>query len=180
MKPERWKEYFEDKLNPQIIADPSVLNSFPINDREPQPPLLKSETEAAIRSLKRGKAPGPDGITAELINIDSEDVVKLYHKVVSAVWSTGHVPQLWCNAAVVPIHKKGSRRECENYHHWPKFSYVESKQLQPPFWVNTKLASDLDDRPLTKSSPFVSSWNVLSSSTETYIISLLTFGKPSI
>ncbi|XP_065581776.1 craniofacial development protein 2-like [Artemia franciscana] len=51
---------------------------------------------------------------------------------------------------------------------------------QPPFWVNTKLASDLDDRPLTKSSPFVSSWNALSSSTETYIISLMTFGKPSI
>ena len=106
MKLERWKEYFEDKLNPQIIADPSILNSFPINDREPPPPLLKSETEAAIRSLKRGKAPGPDGITAELINIDSEDIVELYHKVLSPAWSTGHVPQLWCKAAVVPIQKK--------------------------------------------------------------------------
>ena len=58
MKLKRWKEYFEDKLNPQIIADPSLLKSFPINDREPPPPLLKSETEVAIRSLKRGKAPG--------------------------------------------------------------------------------------------------------------------------
>ena len=104
-KLERWKEYFEEKLNPEVMTDPNVLNSFPIIDRDPPPPPHRSETKAAIESLKRGKAPGPDGVTAELINVGSEDVVDLYHSLISATWSTGHVPQQWCKAAIVPKHK---------------------------------------------------------------------------
>ena len=84
MKLERWKEYFEEKLNPEVMTDPNVLNSFPIIDRHPPPPPLRSETKVAIESLKRGKAPGPDGVTAELINVGSEDVVDLYHSLISA------------------------------------------------------------------------------------------------
>ena len=116
MKLERWKEYFNDKLNPPVAADPKILTRFPIPDQELRPPPpLKSETESAIKSLKQGKAPGPDGVTAELINVGSDDVTDLYHAIVSAVWETGHVPRQWCKAAIVPIHKKGSKKECGNY-----------------------------------------------------------------
>ena len=41
----------------------------PTSTEEPQN-ILYSEVEEAIRTLKRNKSPGPDGITAEMIQAD--------------------------------------------------------------------------------------------------------------
>jgi hypothetical protein len=86
IKLESRKEYFNDKLNPPVAADPEILTRFLITGQELRPPpSLKSESESSIKSLKQGKATGPDGVRAELINVGSDDVTDLYHTIVHAV-----------------------------------------------------------------------------------------------
>ena len=113
---DRWKEHFQEKLNLTVNPDPEVLRKFPAHrDEEPPPPPLRSEVEAALKSLKSNKAPGIDGIQAELLKVESDIVVDLYHKIVTAVWEIKYFPESWSKSVIVPLHKKGSKSNCENY-----------------------------------------------------------------
>ena len=44
----------------------------------------------------------------------TEIVIKL-HQLILSVWSEENVPQDWKDASIVPIFKKGSRKDCGNY-----------------------------------------------------------------
>jgi hypothetical protein len=63
----RWVEYFSEILNrpapKEVIHIPSAEETLDINIEPPS----RAEIEHAISKLKKHKAPGPDGITAEEI-----------------------------------------------------------------------------------------------------------------
>ena len=61
------------------------------------------------------KASGSDGIPAELSKILKDDV-KLLHSVTEQIWKTQQWPQDWKRSVFIPIPKKGSAKECSNYH----------------------------------------------------------------
>ncbi|PVD29435.1 hypothetical protein C0Q70_08686 [Pomacea canaliculata] len=68
-KLQRWREHFESVLNrpdPPQLADiqPAAIDLDICTD----PPSLEEVT--AIKTMKRGKAPGADGITAEMLKAD--------------------------------------------------------------------------------------------------------------
>ncbi|WKX88354.1 hypothetical protein Q1695_008195 [Nippostrongylus brasiliensis] len=44
---------------------------------EEEPPILESEVAYAIRRMKPGTAPGPDGFSADLLRAGDEFVIKL-------------------------------------------------------------------------------------------------------
>ncbi|PVD27010.1 hypothetical protein C0Q70_12160 [Pomacea canaliculata] len=72
-KLQRWKEHFESVLNrpdPPQLADiqPAAIDLDICTD----PPSLE-EVTAAIKKMKSGKAPGADGITAEMLKADVND-----------------------------------------------------------------------------------------------------------
>ena len=50
----------------------------PTSTEEPQN-ILYIEVEEAIRTLKRNKSPGSDGITAEMIQTGGEQLVRQIH-----------------------------------------------------------------------------------------------------
>ncbi|GFS20532.1 hypothetical protein ElyMa_001573800 [Elysia marginata] len=65
---QRWSEYCSDLYNYELQPDLSILSAT----RDPpetddSPPIQKSEVEAAVRSLKLGKAPGVANIASELL-----------------------------------------------------------------------------------------------------------------
>ncbi|KAK3557951.1 hypothetical protein QTP86_003867 [Hemibagrus guttatus] len=104
----RWKEYFEDLLNP--IDTPSV--------EEPEAEDSEVEsfiTQAEVTELLGGKAPGVDEIRPEYLK--SLDVVGLswLTRLCNIAWRSGTVPLDWATGVVVPLFKKGDRRVCSNY-----------------------------------------------------------------
>ena len=65
------------------------------------------EFEEALNTLKEKKSPGPDKVTNEmLLHLGKRAKTKLLATFNNS-WTTGHVPQAWREADMVPIHKKG-------------------------------------------------------------------------
>ncbi|XP_071582157.1 uncharacterized protein [Temnothorax nylanderi] len=80
-----------------------------------EPPILRSEVEKAIGQLKKGKSPGADGITAEVIKAMGQAGIDTMLELCNVIWRTGKWPDDWRHSTFVPIYKKGSPTECSNY-----------------------------------------------------------------
>ena len=64
------------------------------------------EMVTAIKRLKDGKAPGGDGIPAEVWKYEGANLSNILHRWIIKVWDEGHVPQAWKDANIVTINKK--------------------------------------------------------------------------
>jgi hypothetical protein len=60
--------------------------------------------------------PGSDQIPEELIQAGGETLQSEIHKLINSVWNTGELPDQWKESIIVPIHKKGDKTDCSNYH----------------------------------------------------------------
>ena len=73
--------------------------------------MRQEKVEAAIRQLKSKNAPGPDGVTNDMIRhlgpLPKKTILALFNE----SWKTGSVPALWKKATIVPIHKKGKDKK---------------------------------------------------------------------
>ena len=77
----RWKRHFNSLLNRDTTVDEAALDALPQQsfhqDMEEAP--TREEVESAIKSLKLGKAAGPDGLAAEFYqrgDVFMEEIVK--------------------------------------------------------------------------------------------------------
>jgi exonuclease III len=107
---QRWREYFEELLNPVEHGD-QYLELQGWGENNP----TQAEVEAAIKSLKPGKAAGVDEIRPEMLKALGKGGLRWLTRVLEIAWKTGKVPQDWQTGVVVPIFKKGDQRECSNY-----------------------------------------------------------------
>ena len=73
------------------------------------------EMARAIACLKDGKAPGGDGIPAEVWKHGGENLFSRLHQLINNAWEVGSVPQAWKDASIVTIYKKGDLTDFENY-----------------------------------------------------------------
>uniref|UniRef100_A0A669C209 Reverse transcriptase domain-containing protein n=1 Tax=Oreochromis niloticus TaxID=8128 RepID=A0A669C209_ORENI len=108
----RWKEYFEDLLNP---TDTSSEEEAESGDEGNDPPISGVEVTEAVKQLLGGRAPGVDEVRPEFLK--ALDVVGLswLTRLYNVAWRSGAVPLDWQTGVVVPIFKKGDRRVCSNY-----------------------------------------------------------------
>ena len=82
---DRWREYCQ-----QLYSEPqlqSQQNKLETKVYEREPPPLKSEILAAIKKLSRNKAPGADGIPAELYKAGGDVMADVIHP--HCVWKYG-------------------------------------------------------------------------------------------
>ena len=86
----------------------------PTSTEEPQN-ILYSEVEEAIRTLKRNKSPGSDGITAEMIQARGDQLVRQIHQLCNKARSENTISEEWNKSILVPISKKGYLSQCVNY-----------------------------------------------------------------
>jgi hypothetical protein len=132
---ERWKDYcmelYQCDDTEQWIED----------NENPEPDILRSEVEEAIRYLKTNKSPGIDNIPAELIKMLGEKAIKAIHDICNMVWKTGIWPRDWVHSTFVPLHKKGSTRKCENYRTVSLISHTSKILLRI---INQRLKQYLD------------------------------------
>ena len=73
------------------------------------------ELAIVIHHLANGKAAGSSAIVPELIKVGGEASLAALLDLIQSAWSTGHVPQEWCDAQLVPIPKKGDLTKGDNW-----------------------------------------------------------------
>ncbi|XP_077255535.1 uncharacterized protein LOC143893712 [Temnothorax americanus] len=135
---ERWRCYCE-----QLYKNPR--NSF---DRQPEwsgidkePSILRSKITEALRSLKDKKAPGPDQITAEVLKALGETGIDTLHAICNHIWQHGEWPQDWTESVILPLHKKGSTKRCDNYRTLSLISHASKILL---YIINNRIRHFLD------------------------------------
>ena len=79
-------------------------------------PFTLEEFEQGLKALQLKKSPGPDKITNEmLLNLGPRTKKKLL-QLYNESWKTGNVPQVWKDATMIPVHKKGKdKSEASSY-----------------------------------------------------------------
>jgi hypothetical protein len=53
---------------------------------------------------------------AELIHKGGEILLSVIHKLINSVWNKEELPDQWKESIIVPVHKKGDKTDCNNYH----------------------------------------------------------------
>ena len=81
-----------------------------------EPDILEHEIKWALGSITTNKASGGDGIPVELFQILKDDAMKVLHSICQQIWKTQQWLQDWEGSVFIPIPKKGSAKECSNYH----------------------------------------------------------------
>ena len=111
----RWAEHFKEILNrprPESMLDiPVAEETLDINTEPPS----RVEIQQAISEIKKYKAPGPDGITAEEILADTKITTEVFFKLFTKIWEGEIVPMEWKEAHLIKLPKKGNLSECGNY-----------------------------------------------------------------
>ena len=110
----RWTECCSELYNYEANGDPTVLNFTSIEEEESLP-ILRTEVEAATRSLKRGKSAGVDNIPGELIRAGGESLLDFLTRICNKIWQTGEWPNAWTTSLVITLPKKGNIQLCQNY-----------------------------------------------------------------
>jgi flagellum-specific peptidoglycan hydrolase FlgJ len=111
----RWEEYFSEILNrPAPGKEIEIPSAEEILDINIEPPS-RAEIEQAISKLKKHKAPGPDGITAEEILAGKEIATETLFQLFIKIWEREKIPEEWKEAHLIKIPKKGDLSECGNY-----------------------------------------------------------------
>ena len=76
------------------------------------------------------KASGGEGILVELFEILKDDAVKVLHSICQKIWKTQQWPQDCKRSVFFPIPKKGSPKECLNYHTIAVISHASKVMLK--------------------------------------------------
>ncbi len=107
----RWKEYFEDLLNP---TDTLSVEEAEMEDSGVDSSITQAEVTEVVCKLHSGRASGVDEIHPEYLK--SLDLVGLswLTRLCNIAWRSGTVPLDWAKGVVVPLFKKGDR-VCSNY-----------------------------------------------------------------
>ena len=124
-----WNEYFKALLNSNNCIDKdhsqNVLEYLSWHDYNCEQCkdnndilneyIKLEEVESVIKDLPTKKAPGIDGIVNEIIRNSKAILVPLLCSLFNIVLTNGIFPDEWCDAIIVPIHKKGDVNNPGNY-----------------------------------------------------------------
>ena len=115
---ERWVEHYTELYARENVVTEDALKAIeclPELEELNREPTI-DELSEALDSLASGKAPGKDGIPAEVLKCCKETLITELHEIICLCWSEGEVPQDMKNANVVTLCKnKGDRGDCNNY-----------------------------------------------------------------
>ena len=102
--------YFEKLLNcpePKDRFPPENPSQTNPNSQAPD----EKEIIKQIKKLKNNKAPGEDGITAELLKAAGPKTIKEITEIIQQIWQTEQIPDDWKHALIHPLHKKGDKMD---------------------------------------------------------------------
>uniref|UniRef100_A0A8D8SXR8 Craniofacial development protein 2 n=1 Tax=Cacopsylla melanoneura TaxID=428564 RepID=A0A8D8SXR8_9HEMI len=105
---ETWKNYVEE-----LFAD--QRNEHEIPNTMTGPDILVQEVEAAIRSMKDGKAPGPDEVQTEILKLLEENFIIELTNIYNNIYNSGIIPHHWLKSEFIVLPKKQGAKRCSDY-----------------------------------------------------------------
>ena len=108
----RWREYFEDLLNP---VKASTRDTHEVTHLGEDEVFTAAEVATAIKGIKSGKAAGEDEIRPEMLKALTGEGILWLTRVCQVAWKFGKTPRDWQTGVIIPIFKKGDRKQCTNY-----------------------------------------------------------------
>ena len=126
LKSQHFANYFKAINNPDsrfFQADEDVLlyneryvqGELGVMFQELDEQISISEIRKATLSLKNGKSRGPDFILNEFLKYGIDNMLHYLHALFNKIFDTGYFPDIWGDGFIVPLHKKGSIENVENY-----------------------------------------------------------------
>ncbi|KAL9956575.1 hypothetical protein ACROYT_G038068 [Oculina patagonica] len=108
-------EHFQEVLNKEVPEKPAAAQDAEEDlDISIEPPT-KEEIVEAIKDLKNGKAPGQDQLNAELFKCHPELAAEILLPLFAKVWNGEGIPSDWSKGVIIPIPKKGTLSDCNNW-----------------------------------------------------------------
>lgn len=114
----RWHEHFSQLLNRPSTVDQTSLQQIPEQPTQEDLDLPPSEDElrTAIKQMSCGKAPGRDGIPAEIFKSLGPTAFNTFHDILTTIWDQEDMPADLRDATIVTLFKnKGAKADCGNY-----------------------------------------------------------------
>ena len=71
--------------------------------------------KGAINRLKNGKAPGPDGVCAEMLKAEEKETPRILQHILQNIWDKEETPDDWNEGVIVKLPKKGDLGNCSNW-----------------------------------------------------------------
>ena len=117
-----WMSHFEslhsnEPLNSHQEATRSALHRLENETHPNSLDYLISELEIrkAAKKLKNNKSPYSDRIKNEMIKSSLNELMPVYLQLFNKAFSSGTMPQNWCDGLIAPIFKTGSKTDPSNY-----------------------------------------------------------------
>ena len=107
----RVQEFYEKWYSSSINAP--VTNQ--VTDTSEVHDILIDEVKHALNKTKRGKAPGKDGITSDMLKVAEDEIHNKLAQLFTQCLCKRDVPEAWCNAIVSLLHQKGDKEDLGNY-----------------------------------------------------------------
>ena len=95
---ERWRTYFSSLLNEYQLEEEDKVEG-------PLWVVTKQIVEQALKSMKVGKAPGPSGVTSDLIKAARATGVKELFQICKSIEQDGKVPEQWAKSYTILVYK---------------------------------------------------------------------------
>ncbi|KAI8514516.1 hypothetical protein Bbelb_071070 [Branchiostoma belcheri] len=115
---DRWVEHYSELYSKEIAEKPRLEKVLPVYPELAELDAMPEESELleALSALPSGKAPGQDGIPAEVLKENREVILPYLYELLRQCWEEGKVPNEMCNAKIVTLYKnKGDRGDCNNF-----------------------------------------------------------------
>ena len=81
----------------------------------PEPDILECDVKRVLEKTTINKASGCNGIPVELFKTLNDDVIQVLHSICQQIWKAQQWPQDWKRSILIPIPKKGTRKEYANH-----------------------------------------------------------------
>ena len=105
---------FYKKLYAKTVEKPQdLVEKSPEQMKVPK--FTDKEIENTLKSLKKGKAPGIDNITSDVLKLGGKEVIKALKTIFNEILESQEIPETWREAKMIILHKKGERRDIKNY-----------------------------------------------------------------
>jgi len=108
----RWREYFEDLLNPAEATNDDTHEPICFGKEEV---FTAREVTTAICRLKSGKAAGEYEIRPDMLKAFNSEGILWLTPVCQVAWKFGKTSKEWQTGVIIPIFKKGDRKQCTKY-----------------------------------------------------------------
>ena len=78
-------------------------------------PLTAKEEKSAIDKTKTARAPGSDGVSAEMLKAGGDVITQTNTEIFKEIWEEEEIPVDWKTGLIVKLTKKGNLSLCNNW-----------------------------------------------------------------